>query len=425
MTHEARLAEELVSFIAASPSPFHCAAESARRLDEAGFVAIPDGGEPSPIEPGQGAYILREGSIIAWRAGTDAPAAAGFRILGAHTDSPNLRLKPRPDSGAEGWRQLAVEPYGGVLMHTWTDRDLGLSGAVMVRAQGRVETRLFRCDEPLARIANLAIHLNREVNTAGLTLNAQKHLPPLLGLGKWAGLRPWLQDRLGVDEILGFELGLHDTQAPCIGGIDRELIFAPRLDNQGSCYPALAALIEAAPARATQVAALFDHEEIGSRTWRGAMGPFLRDVLGRIVRDHRERASGDLLRATANSFLVSSDMAHAVHPNYADRHEPEHKPRLNGGPVIKTHVEGRYATDGYTGARFRMAAADCGVAVQEFVTRSDLPCGTTIGPISAGELGIRAVDVGNPMLSMHSIREQAGVADVAAMTRVMRHVLES
>ena len=417
-------AQGLVDFIQASPSPFHCVAEAVRQLEAAGFRSIDEGAEPEALHPGEGRFVVREGSILAFRPGTDAPGVAGFRILGAHTDSPNLRLKPRPDCGAEGWRQLAVEPYGGLIQATWTDRDLGLSGRVVVRGPSGVEARLFRCDRPIARIANLAVHLNREVNSAGLQLNAQRHLPPVIGLAGGQRFETWLKAELNVDEVLSTELGLHDLQPATIGGLDDELIFAPRLDNQGSCYPALRALIEAAPAPATQVTVLFDHEEVGSRSWRGAMGPLLRDVLGRIVRDHVLQARGGLERATANSLLVSADMAHGVHPNYADKHEPEHKPRVNGGPTIKTHVEGRYATDAESMARFLVAAAEVEVPVQHFVTRSDLACGTTIGPIAAAELGIRTVDVGNPMLSMHSIREQAGVRDVALMARVMKQVLE-
>lgn len=417
-------ASGLCDFIQASPTPFHCVAEVARRLREAGFVEIEESAEPVTIEPGAGGYIRRCGTIIAWRAGTDAPPAGGFRILGAHTDSPNLRVKPLPDVGSEGYRQLAVEPYGGLVAATWTDRDLGLSGQVMVRGANGPQPRLFRCDEPIARIPNLAIHLNREVNKSGLCLDFQKHLPPVVGLGEWGGLGAWLSERLDAD-VVAWEMSLHDLQPPVIGGLDGEFVFAPRLDNQASCYMATTALIGAQPARATQVIALYDHEEIGSQSFRGAMGPLLREVLERLVRDHAEQAPGGLARACARSFMVSADMAHGVHPNYADRHEPGHKPVLGGGPTIKTHVEQRYATDAESVARFAMAAAEEGVPVQRFANRSDLPCGTTIGPIVSAELGIRTVEVGNPMLSMHSIREQCGAADVALMVRVMRRLLET
>lgn len=417
---------DLLAFLGASPSPHHCVAEAARRLDDAGFVAVDERGEPRSIQPGQGAYALRGASLVAWRAGADAPSVAGFRIIGAHTDSPNLRIKSRPDAVSEGYRKLGVEVYGGVLLSTWMDRDLGLSGRVVVRGANGPEGRLFRDDSLAARIPNLAIHLNRNVNTDGLKLDAQKHLPAVIGLGDGPSFRNWLAQQLDLpgDALLGWELGLHDLAAPALGGMDREFIHSARLDNQFSCYTALDALLSAEAGRATQVIALFDHEEVGSRSYRGANGPFLRDTLIRLLRDHTEQAPGGLERAAASSWIVSADMAHGVHPNYADVHEPQHKPMLNGGPVVKVHSEMRYASDADSAAMFRWAAAEVGVPCQEFMSRSDLACGTTIGPISAAELGIRTVDVGCAMWSMHSIREQCGAADAALMSQVKRYFLE-
>ena len=414
----------LVDYIWASPSPFHAVTNAASRLEQAGFVEVDERAEPVKIEAGKGYYIQRGGTIMAWRAGTDAPAAAGFRMIGTHTDSPNLRVKPRPDAKGEGWRQLAVEPYGGVLLATWTDRDLGLSGQVIVRDGTGLSRRLFRTDAPIARIPNLAIHLDRGVNKDGLKLNQQKHLPPVVGLGEGQGLAEWLRDRLEVEEVVSWELGLHDTQVPTVGGLDDEFVFAPRLDNLACSYTALMAMVESSPKAHTQVIALFDHEEVGSRTWRGAAGPMLQQVLTRIVRDHELQAGGGLERACAVSWMCSADMAHGVHPHHADKHEPGHKPVLNGGPVIKANFNQRYATDAESTALFRAACADMGVSCQDFVTRSDIPCGSTIGPISAAQLGIRTVDVGSAMLSMHSIREQCGAADVAGMALVMRKVLD-
>lgn len=412
---------DLIRFISASPSPFHCVAEAARRLREAGFTEVDPGAAPETVSPGQGQYAALGGSLLAWRAGLDAPSAAGFRILGAHTDSPNLRIKQRPDTASEGYRRWGVEVYGGVILATWTDRDLGLSGKVVVAGKDGLEERLYRCDRPIARVPNLAIHLNRKVNDEGLKLDPQKHLPPVLGLGDGPSFRAWLGAELGVSEaaILGYELGLHDVVPPTLGGLDGAFVYSPRLDNQFCAYAALMALIEAPVAAATQVIALFDHEEIGSRTWRGAMGPALGQVLARLERDHALRAPGGLARAAANSWLVSADMAHGVHPNYAELHEPNHKPRLNGGPVLKGHVEHRYATDAESAALFRMACAEVGVPCQDFVIRTDLACGTTIGPISAAELGIRTVDVGSAMLSMHSIREMCGADDAEQLIAAM------
>jgi aspartyl aminopeptidase len=415
----------LLEYIAASPSPFHCVEESARQLLGAGFVEIDESEEPARVEPGQAAFVRRSGSLFAYRAGAVSPAAAGFRILGAHTDSPNLRLKPKPDVTRSGYRQWGVETYGGVLLATWMDRDLGLSGRVHVRGEdGKPEARLFRCDKPIARIPNVAIHLNREVNKKGLILNKQNHLPPMVGLEDAEDFSTWLGKQLDCEEILSWDLGLMDLQAPCVGGLDESFIFSPRLDNQASCYASLAALLEAKTADCTQVAVLFDHEEIGSRSHSGAMSAFLRDSLARVEKNYAEPSPGGMERAIPNSLLISLDMAHGVHPNYADKHEPNHAPIINGGPVIKEHVEQRYATDGETSAWFKDLCKSQEVPVQDFVIRTNLACGSTIGPISAGELGVRTIDVGNAMLSMHSIREQAGSKDTAYMQRVLRCALE-
>lgn len=420
-------AQGLIDYIWQSPSPFHAVETSAQMLRQAGFVEIKEklGDWEGQLEPGTGGFIIRGASLVAWRSGTEAPAQGGFRLLGAHTDSPNLRIKPNPDVGKDGYRQVGVEPYGGLILATWTDRDLGLSGKVVVRDDTGLNTRLFRTDAPVARIANVAIHLNREVNTKGLKLDRQKHMVPLLGLGKWDGLAPWLAEQMGVHEVLTWELGLHDVQPPSLGGIDREFVFAPRLDNLGSCYPAVVALCSAQPSPRTQVVALFDHEEVGSRSYRGAAGPLLQQVLRRLERNHPQKAHGGLERAVANSWMMSADMAHGLHPNFADKNEPDHRPRLNGGPVLKANVSQRYATDCESAALFKSACADLGLPCQDFVTRSDLACGTTIGPISAAQLGIRTVDVGCAMLSMHSVREQCGSDDPAMMARLMQHVLET
>ncbi len=417
--------KDLLSFIQASPSPFHCVEESARRLLAAGFKEFRDSDEPLSVEAGQAAFVKRAGSILAYRAGAISPAAAGFTILGAHTDSPNLRIKPKPDLGRHGYAQWGVEPYGGVLMSTWLDRDLGVSGRVHVRgSDGRPKARLFRCDEPIARIANLAIHLNREVNSKGLKLDFQDHLPPLVGMGSAPAFGKWLSDELGGAEVLSWDLGLMDVQPPTMGGFDESFIFSPRLDNQASCYAALRALIDAETADTTQVVVLFDHEEVGSRSHSGAMGAFLRDSLARIERHYADRCPGGMERAIPNSILVSMDMAHGIHPNYADKHEPKHAPILNGGPVIKEHVEQRYATDGETSAWFRDLCSSQEVPVQDFVIKSNMQCGSTIGPISAAELGVRTIDIGSAMLSMHSIREQAGSRDTAYMLSVLKAALE-
>ncbi|HLL55499.1 MAG TPA: M18 family aminopeptidase [Myxococcaceae bacterium] len=421
-----KTAQSMLEFLQKSPTPYHCVEESARRLRAAGFQEIDEHAEPAPIRAGQGAFIRRSGLIVAWRAGSAAPSAAGFRMIGAHTDSPNLRIKPRADAKNEGYVQWGVEVYGGVLMATWADRDLGLSGRVFVRGKdGQPEQRLLRIDKPIARVPNLAIHYNRKVNDEGLKLDAQKHLVPVVGLvssGEPVAFVKFLAGQLNED-VISWDLCLHDIVPPTFGGLNDEFIFSARIDNQAGSFMGLTSLLEASTAPATQVVALFDHEEVGSRSHTGAMGATLRDVLARIERDHEEKGKGGLERALANSFLISCDMAHGVHPNYANLHEPHHKPQLNGGPVIKEHVEQRYATDAETSAIFRLACQAEGVPSQDFVIRTDLGCGSTIGPISAGQLGVRTVDVGCAMLSMHSIREQCGAKDPEMMIRVMKRIL--
>jgi len=422
---------DLLDFIERSPTPFHAVAEASRRLDAAGFAPLAEA-DAWGIAPGDRRYVVRGGSsLLVFEVGERAPSAAGFRAIGAHTDSPNLRLKPRPDLVAHGMRQLAVEPYGGVLLHTWLDRDLGLSGRVVVpRTGGAPESVLVSLPRPLLRVPSLAIHLQRELATEGLKLNPQQHLVPVLGLADApslgellaAALRAAGRPDLGADDVLGFDLMLHDVQPPVRGGARDELLFAPRLDNLASCHAALLALIAAAEAgRApqTRLVVLYDHEEVGSRSAVGAAGTFLRDGLARVTAAF-DTAPDALPRARARSLLVSADMAHGVHPNFADRHEPGHRPVLGKGPVIKRNAGQSYATEGETAALVTALCRRLGIVPQHFVTRSDLPCGSTIGPISAARAGIAAVDVGSPMLSMHSCREMAAAADVAPMIDLLR-----
>ncbi|WP_373047248.1 M18 family aminopeptidase [Vulgatibacter sp.] len=417
---------DLLDFIGASPTPHHCVAEARRRTAEAGFVHL-DESETWKLEAGRGYTVERGGALLAFRVGTEAPAEAGFRIVGAHTDSPNLRIKPQPDVAKEGYLQLGVELYGGVLQYTWFDRDLGLAGRVMLRGEkpGQLEHRLVRIDRPLLRVASVAIHLNREVNKKGLQLNEQNHLPPLLGLSAnptEESLKALLAAELGTDAaaILAWDLSLMDVVPPAVGGLHGEFIFAPRLDNQASSHAALTALLRAPAAKATQLACLFDHEEVGSGSTAGAAGSLAEDVLQRLAEVEGPGAKpGALPRAIARSWQVSADMAHAVHPNYADKHEPQHMPRLNAGPVIKINSQQRYATDAEGAALFESLCQDADVPVQKFVNRTDLACGSTIGPISSARLGVRTVDVGNAMLSMHSIREQAGAEDPERMVAVL------
>jgi aspartyl aminopeptidase len=421
-------AHDLCAFVNASPTPFHAAAESARRLFEAGFRDL-DEREPWTLSPGDKRYVVRGGStILAFVVGDASPASAGFRMIGAHTDSPCLRVKPNADISTKGYQQLGVEVYGGVLLSTWMDRDLSLAGRVLLAFSGAVTAWLVDLGRAVARVPNLAIHLNRDVNKEGLVLNAQKHLPPVIGLGKEPALKAMLASALDVklESILGYDLSLYDTAGARLGGLDDAFIFSPRLDNLGSCHAATRALIAASAVRssATRLIVLYDHEECGSRSAVGAAGTSLRDTVTRIIEAHPDKQPQALGRAMARSYLVSADMAHAVHPNYEAMHEPMHQPVLNQGLVIKSNVNQSYATDGATAAEFAGICRDAGYEAQRFVVRTDLPCGSTIGPITAAELGVKTVDVGAPMLSMHSCREMAGSLDVKmaidAFTRALK-----
>jgi aspartyl aminopeptidase len=427
-------AHDLLAYIDASPSPFHAVLETSRRLDAAGFVRV-DEREAWSLEPGAKAYLVRDGgSIAAFEIGTEPPEEAGVRLIGAHTDSPTLRIKPQPEVVREGFRQLAVEVYGGALYSTWLDRDLSIAGRVVLKGEGaRVHSQLVRIDDLIVRVPNLAIHLNRGVNDS-LQLNAQQHLVPVAGLGDRSGFA--LRERLvrtlitdGVpqatpERVLGWDLSLFAVEPSRLGGLANELMFAPRLDNLASCHAALSALIESTGALPqTRAIVLFDHEEVGSQSARGAGSLMLRALLSRLLDVFGPASETRLTRTVARSFLVSGDMAHGVHPNYPDRHEPGHRPQLGQGPVIKMNSNQGYGTDGETWALIEQLAASVEAKVQRFVVRSDLGCGSTIGPISAARLGIRTVDIGSPMLSMHSAREMAAVADVEPMIRLMRAFL--
>ncbi len=411
---------DLLAFVDAAPSPFHAVAEAARRLDDAGFRAVRRD-HPWPSEAGTG-YVAEGGALVAWSVPDDAPAHAPFRLVGAHTDSPNLRIKPRPDIGNAGWRQLAVEVYGGALVNSWLDRDLGLSGRVVLRSASSPEARLVKVDRPILRVPQLAIHLDRDISERGLRLNRQDHLNPVWSLG---GPDPgrfvrFLAGEVGVasDDVLAWDVMAHDVTPATVAGVDDDLVSAPRLDNLCSCAAAVAALVAARPSTTVAVVSLFDHEEVGSTSATGAGGALLEAVLEQSVLA-RGGDRGAHLRALAGSACASADMAHATHPNYADRHEPAHPVRVNGGPVIKVNTNQRYATDARTDAWFAEACSAAGVPFQRFVSRSDMPCGSTIGPITAARLGIPTVDVGVAQLAMHSVRELCGAADPAMLTRAL------
>lgn len=419
---------DLLEFIHASPTPFHAVAECARRLESAGFTAL-DEVEPWGLRAGGRHYVTRnDSSIIAFVVGEGAFADHGAAVVGAHTDSPNLRIKPHPEVRSNGYLQIGVEVYGGVLQASWTDRDLGLAGRVTYLENGAPQSRLVHVDRPIARIPQIAIHLDRTVNKDGLKLNAQTHLPPVVALdGGVDDFDSWLAGEAGIepDAMTSCEVMFHAVEPPTVSGLADEFIHAPRLDNLAMCHAGLESLVSAAGMAdpRTRAVVLFDNEEIGSETAQGAAGSFFADVVSRVaaVDDAGPEA---LARGRARTFVISADMAHAVHPSRPDRHDSEHAPRMNGGPVIKFNANARYATDSESSAAFEALCHDVDVPVQKFVMRSDLACGSTIGPIMASRLGARTVDVGNPMLSMHSAREMAGAHDHELMIRVMTRFFE-
>jgi aspartyl aminopeptidase len=414
--------QDLAAYVSASPSSFHAVHEAGRRLEAAGFVRLD---ELQPWEGGPGQYfIIRDGALIAWVVPEGAGPATGFNILGAHTDSPTFKLKPKPTTGAHGWLQAGVEVYGGPLLNSWLDRELQLAGR-LVMLDG---TEHLTATGPMLRFPQLAIHLDRAVND-GLALDKQRHMNPVWGLGNPvdADLLAVLASHVSgasVDpaRIGGYDVVMADTQAPSVFGGNSEFFASGRLDNLSSTHAGLAALIAHASAPRTgspiAVLAAFDHEEIGSNSRSGACGPILEDVLVRIS-DGLGATVSQRRQALAASFCVSADAGHAVHPNYAERHDPANHPVLNGGPLLKINANQRYATDASGAALWARLCADAGVPYQEFVSNNAIPCGSTIGPLTATRLGIRTVDVGVPLLSMHSARELCGVEDpwrLAAVT---------
>lgn len=422
------LARDLLAFIDASPSPWHAVATAVARLRAAGYIALHES-EPWPVRAGGNYYLVRGGSLLAVSLGTAPLAEAGWRLLGAHTDSPGLRLKPQAAHVADGMVRLGVEVYGGPILATFTDRDLALAGRVVLRTGKGQETRLLRIDRPLVRLPNLAIHMNREVNEQGLKLHKQNELPLLLAMAgpqENAGerLRGLLGETLGVAaaDILTWELAAYDTQSGSLWGGDEEFIASRQLDNLASCHAALTALLGTPAAAASRVVALFDHEEVGSESSAGAAGNLLGETLARFATALGVDSEGQR-RAMARSFFVSADMAHAWHPNFPAAYEPHHRVLMNAGPVIKCNANQRYSTTAETAARFLAACERAGVPCQQYAHRTDLGCGSTIGPILAARLGVASVDVGNPMWAMHSARESAGVADHAAMIRALAAVL--
>ncbi|GAB2463337.1 M18 family aminopeptidase [Promicromonospora xylanilytica] len=418
--------EDLGAFVTASPSSYHAAEEAARRAQEAGFTRLAEDAAWTVTQGGR-YVVVRDGSVIAFTVPDGAGPTTAFTIVGAHTDSPSFKLKPRSTThGAGGWWQAGVEVYGGPLLNSWLDRELELAGRI-VTLDGT--EHLVRTG-PMLRIPQLAIHLDRGVNDNGLTLDKQRHTQPVWGLGdaEGADVLGALAADAGVDPatIGGYDVVLADTQQPRTFGAGQALFASGRLDNLLSTHAGLTALLRASAGSTAggsiRMFAAFDHEEIGSASRSGAAGPFLEEVLARVSTALGATAE-ERARAFAASLHVSSDVGHAVHPNYVERHDPANHPVAGGGPILKINANQRYATDAHGATAWSLACSTAGVPTQEFVSNNALPCGSTIGPISATRLGIRTVDVGVPILSMHSARELTAVVDPWYLARAMEAVL--
>ncbi|MBI9115259.1 M18 family aminopeptidase [Sanguibacter suaedae] len=407
MTATAAHIDDLARFLTASPSSYHAAHEVARRLEDAGFVRHHETQAWDPAH--RRGFLLRDGAVIAWVRPDDAAPTTPFRVLGAHTDSPGFKLKPHPTVTTHGWLQAGVEVYGGPLLNSWLDRELELAGRLV--AHDGTE-HLVRTG-PWLRIPQLAIHLDRSANES-LALDRQRHTQPVFGVGDHGDVVGHLAALAGLDrdDVAGYDVLTADAAAPARFGLDGSLFAAGRMDDLVSVHAGLVALLEhPEPEGATTVLAAFDHEELGSESRSGASGPLLTDVLSRLSAGTPE----DLHRALAASWCLSSDVGHAVHPNYPERHDPANRPTAGGGPILKINANQRYATDAHGAAVWARACRAAGVTSQDFVSNNSVPCGSTIGPLTATRSGVRTVDVGIALLSMHSAREMCHVDDPAAL----------
>jgi aspartyl aminopeptidase len=401
----------LLKWIDKSPTPFHVVDTTQQQLVSQGFTEQTSLGQ----ELHRRGFLVQDGAIIAWSLGDKK---APLRIIGAHTDSPNLRIQPNPDISTAGWSQLGIEIYGGVLLNSWLDRDLGIAGRV-VCADGSVQ--LFSESSAIARVPQLAIHLDREISDRGLLLDKHLHTVPVWGTNA-PHFSSWLQQKTGRDDIVSYDAHLFDVTPGSVLGADDSLIVSARLDNQLSCWAAIEAL-KAVDSEFNLVVVLNDHEEVGSESVTGAGGPLLETVVNRILESH-EVPSASRHDVVKSSWCLSADNAHAVHPNYQERHDPRHGPRVNAGPALKLNGNQRYATTARGAAHLRSIAQQAATPLQTFVSRNNMPCGSTIGPITSTRLGIEAIDIGVPQLSMHSAREMCGAEDPQHLVALMAHFLK-
>ncbi|MFK7975561.1 MAG: M18 family aminopeptidase [Halioglobus sp.] len=415
--------EALCDFISRATTPFHAVQAMAETLVEAGFQKLEVGTGWSLAAGGKYFVVRNHGAIAAFNIGTSGKPCQGMRMVGAHTDSPCLMVKPNPEIRRKGYLQLGVQVYGGALLNPWFDRDLSLAGRVSFeRSDGTLGSAIIDFRQALATIPSLAIHLDREANK-NRTVNPQKDIVPLIAMlseGEGTDFRALLLGRLldehddcGAVRVLDFEMSFYDTQRPALVGINEDFIASARLDNLLSCYTGLQALL-ACDGTQSSLLVCNDHEEVGSSSVSGANGPFLRDILQRLEEDQNSYAA-----LVENSLMISADNAHGIHPNFVDKHDENHGPMLNQGPVIKVNANQRYATSSETSGLFRLLAEKEQVPVQAFVVRSDMACGSTIGPITAAGTGIKTLDIGVPTFAMHSIRELAGSEDAYNLSRVL------
>lgn len=402
----------LLQWLDRSPTPFHVVETAATSLDGAGFTRTTELGTELPNL----GYLAIDGCIVAWKLGKPKGA---LRIIGAHTDSPNLRVLPQPDIQQLGWSQLAIEIYGGVLLNSWLDRDLGIAGRVI---DSNGASHLFSAREALARIPQLAIHLDREIGDKGLHLDRHQHMTPVWGSTKQS-FSEWVQRISGITDVCAFDAHLFDISGASLLGVDKSLLASGRLDNQASCWSAIEALRSSPESDHTSILVLNDHEEVGSNSSTGAAGPILANVISCIATQHGLREGQQYDRLTS-SWCLSADNAHAIHPNYAERHEPRHAPLINHGPAVKVNGNQRYATSARGLAHIRSIAQTNDIPLQTFASRNNVPCGSTIGPITATQLGIEAIDIGIPQLSMHSAREMCGANDPLHLVSLMSAFLQ-
>jgi aspartyl aminopeptidase len=405
LTMTKNIAQDLLDFIAESPTPFHATENLLSLFTKNGFEQLNEG-DCWSIEPNNSYVVTRnDSSIIAFRSGLNI--AEGIKMIGAHTDSPCLKIKPNPDIDMLGYFRLGVEVYGGALLHPWLDRDLSIAGRVSgINKKGELFHQLIDFKEPIAVIPNLAIHLDREANSKRV-INPQTNLPLILGCGGHSDFRSLVLDYCNSDavKVLEMELSCYDTQRPSLVGIENEFICSARLDNLLSSYIGARSLLDTQAATSTLFIST-DHEEVGSASTSGAQGTFLKSVLERL-----SEGAPALTQLLSHSSMISCDNAHGIHPNYADKHDANHGPILNQGPVIKINNNQRYATNSISSAKFQHLCESINVPTQTFVVRSDMSCGSTIGPITATEIGIETLDIGAPQWAMHSIRETAGSKD--------------